>query len=512
MIEKSHQNIIRLRLSCKAFLVLLFFFSLFITACDGDATPTSTPKNPSPSPPPITQPTKSATIPPTTSTPTTTLAPSPTTVYEPTSPSIETPTQFIKPTSTIKPIPTRTPKYSSDLLYIHENVLTVWDHVTNDIFPISEGTYEYSIDNSGREIAIIRSKNIVANGIELFELVKLDKNTLEEFPIIESTPRLYNLSLSPNGLWVTITPNLNGGRILAIKTDGSDQVKEIGFCHQTFGNACPPVAWSPDSRSIIWSDQRGVWFTKLDWDSPQLITQNLIQVTDPEGQLTELTVTFNSFVWSPLGRFVLSRIVPSTGSTQWYTIIDTSRKLFFPIPSSFQSGTLTSNVGWLNDGKLLIGNGKPQNSSPSMVIEIFKVIPTQADLLYLQNRISLPLEMLPKPLDTSKTSWSYVTNWIHPSSTGSIYFGIDIAEDNTSPILFYLIPEKKYLETINRIPSNISDVLWALDNSGALLISEDGEIFFQAIDGGMLSNLTQILGEGSENLIWLPSSLRLARR
>ena len=444
----------------------------------------------------------------------TSLTPSPTLFKSPT-PEITqiqhnpTATQTYTITNRLTPSPTLNNStrltYSSNLLYLNEQQLMRWDYVTNFVQLISENIYEYSVNGDGRLVALMRSQNIVANGVELFELALLNFNTKQITTIIEGSPRLYAISLSPDGEWIAYYPNKNGGRLYAVRTDGSNETIELGFCHQTLDTPCPPITWSPDSRELLWSDQRGVWHTRLDWESPQVVTTNNIQVIDPHGEMSQIMVTFDSLFWSPQGRYALGVITPSTSITRWYAILDTRRKRLIEIPESFQPGTSTINVIWLGDGKLMVADGR---GGSTVTLKFWEVIPTQNDLISLINSYDIISDDLPTPIDDNVSEWSYLVDWPYQINARHLGFGVKIIDQNTPPILFNLDLNNNVLILVDQIPSYSEIVLWSPDGQGALIIGRDQGLFFSPMDGGMLLDLNPILGDEAENFYWLPPTPR----
>ena len=417
-------------------------------------------------------------------------------------------TELIEPTATSFRLLNEMPKYSSDLLYLSDHKLMRWDYATNFVMGLSEYTYEFSTSNSGRKIALIRSQNMVANGIELFELVILDLDSKQITPLIEASPRMYNLSISPDGEWVSFNPAHNGGRMYILNTNNPDERIEIGFCHQPLDTECAPVAWSTDSEEIAWSDQRGMWQFKLGEGNSELISQNNIQITDPHGVMTNITVSFTSLSWSPEGRYILTKVVPSSSSTQWYAIIDTRTERLIEVPESFQPILGPANSTWLLDGSLLVGFTGIQDNVPTIQLTTYDIVATQNDLLQQVRLHVIPNAILPEPLNTSPTEINYQFNWPFQFSENQLLFGISINEDNSPPILYSILFDKYYVEVINQIPSYTETVLWSLDGGGALIDGGDQGLYYSQIEGGMLFNLGTVLGDSAHSFSWLPPTPR----
>lgn len=404
---------------------------------------------------------------------------------------------------------TELPERSSALLFISDQGLMRWDPFTNFVSPISENVLEYSVSRSGRLVALLRSRNMVANGIGMYELSLLDLDSKQITPLINQTSRLYSLSISPNGEWIAYYPQKNGGRLNLIRSDGSDETLELGFCHQELNIACEPVSWSADNRAVLWSDQRGLWLAYLDWESPRLISNNTIEYTDPAGVTSTIQVAFNSISWSPLGRYALAEIVPSTSLTRWYGVIDTRREEIIEVPESFQAGTHAQNTIWLSDGLLAVGKIHETEGEITIQITIYEVVPTHPGIFLLNREIQLyPEDGFIAPalsqIPNTNIDWMAQPNPLFPD----LFFGIRNQLGVASPTLYQLEIEDEALQYLNPIPQSSVMVLWAVDLSGALIVGDNQDYYYLPIMGDEIQPLSQVFGKDAVNFTWLPPSQR----
>jgi hypothetical protein len=441
---------------------------------------------------------------PTRNTPTPNLTPSPETTPEPTR------TPSLTATSPLQGTPQELPEQSSELLFINKSGLMRWDYVTNYVTPISDSVIDYSVNHDGRSIAMLRSTNMVANGIELYELVMFDYDTKQIRPILENTPRLFSISLSPDGRWVAYYPQENGGRLKVISTGNKDEEIELGFCHQALGNICDAVSWSPDSRKVLWSDQRGLWLSTLAESSQSLITPNTLKTTDPDGETSEIQVSYSDLKWSPAGRFALVKVIPSSSATHWYTIIDTSRENIIEVPDTFLPGTDISNTIWLDNGDLIVAGLTKESGIYQINTAIFEIIPTHNNLVRYKETLEFSSEVLSNIIIGQEAFENLYLNWIDQSNhqVKKVNLAVISREHNILPTLFQLDLEDESLEAINMIQTPISDLYWAKDNNGALMTSEDDKLFFIPINGRATLNITQILGTDAAWFTWLPPTSR----
>lgn len=423
----------------------------------------------------------------------------------------ESPTVNPSETGLAPPTPTsiKIPKYSSDLLYMSNNNLLLWDHVTNESSLVSNNVHDYSINSNGTLAAILMSKNIVANGVQLYDLGIVDIRLQQSIPILKSIPKIYNLSLSPDNKWIIYTSNYNGGRITAIETSGEQTTINLGFCHQLLNTPCDNISWSADSEQVIWSDQRGVWINELFGENPRLITQNQAPIDGPGGETTQIEVNYTDFSWSPSGRYVLASVNPTTYLTNWSVIIDSRRMKIIGIPQSLQISGHSSNTAWLQDGSILVGSGIEQAGEESypVTIQIFEIVPTQENLLQLINTFGISDDQLPAPV-TNADDIQYMVDWIYQYNENKINFGVYIPEGRTTITLYSLIRDKYFFDLIRYTPTTTSQILWAPDESGKIIIDSDGSIYFASMDGESFFQLNQILGSDLNNFTWLPPAPR----
>ncbi len=456
---------------------------------------------------------------------TTTLSPTPIPSNSPTQPTL---TKTSAPSSTASPIKTasisptsiqstptiyssmETPQESSGLIYLSEHSLMRWDHVTNYVVPISENVYEYSINKSGRYVALLRTQNMVANGIEIFELALLDFDIKQIERLIDNTARLYSISISPDGKWIAFYPQKNGGRLKVLRTDGTNEMLELGFCHEELMTPCDPIAWSHDSRAVLWSDQRGIWLSYLEWETPLLLSPNKMEYTDPEGATSEIMVTFSDLEWSPTGRYALAVVTPSASAARWYALIDTRREQIVEIPHTFQAGTSAENTSWLSNGVFVVGRIEDNGTEHLIQIDMWEIIPTHQGLIRNIETISLTPDDFQNPMDYNSKNDVYFVDWMKQpqDQTPILYFGVKPSNVESYPAIFSLDIEKNNINFTYVIPIYAEQLYWAPDLSGALVINSSGDIYFVSIIDGSLLPLRGVLGKDADDFNWLPPTPR----
>ena len=447
----------------------------------------------------------------------TTSAPSQEPTHTATSTGMGHPTISLSPTvhaskSSTPPSPvlptTQSPEMTSDLLYLTDGKLMRWDHVTDYSNLLASGVEEFAVSESGKKIALLKTTNITANGVELFILAILDFDTKQITNLIENTPRLYAVSISADGKWIAYTTDVGNGTIFVINTDDGEQKFEAGTCNHEDDGSCNKLAWSPDGGNLLWTDDRGIWKFNVELGSSHLLHPNVVRVTDPKGGEGEVSVQFGSLAWSPKGRYVLLEVIPSDSGVRWQGILDTKNGRFAQVPNSSDYSTLDACACWSKDGSLMVGQSGNSAEDRPPNINVWGIVPTHNDLLILDKNFELDSQFFPSLSNLDEFEQHYFPNWLSQINENKSYFGLTLIDTNSNPLLFELDLRNGTLSEIIVIPYNPIDVLWSPDGVGALIIGKNSEIIFAPFDGSLMRDLHLRLGEDAHNFIWLPPTPR----
>lgn len=405
-----------------------------------------------------------------------------------------------EPSPTLIPYPAQT----SDLLYISDGALKRWDYVTNFTVALVDGVEEFSVSNDGSKIILLRPRKITANGVQMYDLDIFDFETKQITNWFEESPRLFHILLSPDGTLTAYTTQENGGELYVIDSAAPEDAIKIGTHEGEFKR----LVWAPDSSAIIWNDSHGIWGGDPQETGSHLIHPNFVEVYDPKGNKSEIEVDFEQINWSPLGRYVLTRVVPSDSNVSWYAVLDSVSGRLEQIQDSYETGQATVGAGWNNDGSLYIGrSGDPAQQTPPF-IQRWHLLATHDDLL-------LPGEVYPIisdefPFETSRPGRdsSLCLNWLLSNRDDSLNLGVTLPDTNMKPALFYLDWEDGSLHKLFTLPNNPMDILWSLDGGGALTFEQSDKILFIQFSSGLTFDLRPVLGENAHSFTWLPPAPR----
>lgn len=415
--------------------------------------------------------------------------------------------------------PTQLPLQASSLLFLDGSQLKQWTPVTQEVASLSSEVASYSVNASGRKIALLQRKGITANGVEQFSLALLDLETGKTISLLEKTPRLYKVTISPDGQWIAYALRDDGGPILAIPTAGSAEPAEIGGCiiEETW-ECLGPFTWLLDSRSVVWSDSRGIWLGRPGQNNPLQVTKDRVEITDPRGQKSEIRASFESPLPSPDGRYLLAWIHSLPSGVRWLGLVDTwsglveeapelaSPEMATPTPGPSGGGNPVQPAAraiWTRAGELLAAH--PGNSAQGEIpsLDFWAILPTHAGLLVQQRAFPLPADSLPALPENSAPGSSYIPAWLSQVTDDLFSLGVRSPGPEVSPILFTFDARFGLWKKITILPYDTESVAWSPDASGALVLGWHDQILFAPADGSSLVDLRPELGEAC-CFTWLP--------
>lgn len=407
-------------------------------------------------------------------------------------------------TPSATPVSAAEPLETSDLLFLSGPRLLRWDHVTNFTTGLAENVVQFSPDAAGEKIAMLRRQKITANGVQLFNLDILDLKQKQIHTLVENSPPLFQVALSPDGERIAYLPQEAIGQVFVQSVSPGSEPVRVGECRPANDLHCKGLLWSPDGRSIAWNDRDGVWLSSMRDGLPALVLPNQVEITDPESQTQKINVSFGSLQWSPVGRFILAQVIPSMQGVHWYGIIDTRDGRLVSIPGSSEYARSCLGALWLPNGDLLVTHGGNSQEGSSPTARTWQVIPTRNDLLVLAETTELQAGSLPPASVTSGYEADYCLTSPYRLDGSTILTLVEAAGPDAEAQLFKLDLEEGALTMILQLPANTSQLIWSPDGFGSLVLTRDGQIYFVYTDEAQLLPLSDVLGAEVEGFHWLP--------
>ena len=286
------------------------------------------------------------------------------------------------------------PPLQHDLVYLSDNRLMLWDHNSMSQEALVNQVITYTLSADGSQIALLRSKGITANGIEMFDLERVDLVTGQIQILVDDTPRISSLSLSPDQQWLAYSVPGDDDTIHLVSNSGDQTRRTLASCQSIHPTQCTEMIWSAKNRDLAWSDREGLWLYSLSGDAVRLILPARATIPDPRGSTTEVTVRYQNLSWSPFGRYILCEVVVPSSDVRWWGIADTVQERLALLPDSFTTQPPRISVIWADNGRLFVTHPSHFVENKPPAIELWNIVPTRSDLLLLARRfVFQPMEI-----------------------------------------------------------------------------------------------------------------------
>jgi hypothetical protein len=403
-------------------------------------------------------------------------------------------------------MPTATPARAaipvSSLLYLSNDRLMRWDRRTTLAEPLADGVAAFAASADGRSVAYTQLQGMAANGVLRYNLIHLNLVTLTSTAVLTQSPALRMFAISPNGLRLAFVPDVEGRPIYGASLEQRIP-QRLGACASDDPTLCDRLAWSPDSSSLAWSDASGAWLAAFDGQPARLAIPSEIQVTDPKGQTTPMQVQFSALEWSPLGRFLLAQVRPPHSSVAWAAVLDTTKGSAASVMDAYAQSADEARLRFLPSGDLLLLRASVPGQQRAPSVSIIRVLPTRPDLLALGRSFELISPDFPMLDSSRKDIPVHTLDWPGYVVKGYLPLGVRIRGADAAPMLFKVEMQYGRLEKLIQLPSGITQVLWAPDGSGGLLIDAAGQASFLTLDKAQVFPLNLALGPAPHDFVWL---------
>jgi hypothetical protein len=383
-----------------------------------------------------------------------------------------------------------------------------WDYVTGYSGLLVEGVANFSVSASGKQIALLRPKKIAANGVKLYNLDLLNLHSMQVSSLVEQTSRLDRVTISPDGAWVAYTMGDSDFTMYVLPVQDAPRAAPLATCVKQTLAQCEQLSWSPDSKGLAWNDAQGVWLADLVSRKASLVHPRQVEMKDPKGKNTPTEIDFSSLNWSPLGRFLLTRVTPSTSDVKWLAVLDTLTGRLAQIPESYQHQTPQTHAFWLPDGLLLLAYTTDEDSQSYLHVKLWQVVVTNNDLLVPRELSELAPGDFQIPVPQDLTGSGLCPKWLAQLEQGKLLLEIAQPDGLSAPWLFALDLQKQAIIKLYDLPEDAVEVLWSPDGGGALILGSHSQIVFVPADGGPFYSLLHSLGEDAHGFQWLPPTPR----
>lgn len=249
--------------------------------------------------------------------------------------------------------------------------------------PFPSDVDQYSITSNGKRIALVRYR--WKGPRQLREIALLDLDTHQLVSLAQFEGLLNWIAISPDGQWVAY---VSSGIVYTLRVGAPGHRPKLGWCGEY---ECYGLAWSPDSKTIVWSNESGVWLGHPGKPGERLLASDMV-VEIRDGK----RAVYAPPPWSLDGRYLLARAVDNRN--EWY-VIDTQTNRIGLVPASSSPFEHTIHLAWISDERLfVVRNGNPQTGAPPST-EIWRVDWKSRALLILEKSFQFPVS--PETLSAS---------------------------------------------------------------------------------------------------------------
>lgn len=402
---------------------------------------------------------------------------------------------------------TRTPgpRFESDVLFLAGDKLERWRPDTKQVIVLANDVVEFAANESNVKIGLLQSNNITANGTQLFSLSVFNYRNKSMVPLLEETSRMYNLKLSPDGQWLSYATLEDQGMLRIISTDGSNRTQQIGQCTQLQRRACGAnVAWSPDSRMVLYSDDLGLWRGEVGREDPMQLFPNALEIKDPRGDENPVEVIFEDLDWSPAGRYAMAWVQVRNSGVRWKAVIDTRVVRLAELPGTYELLSRNTNAIWTSDGSLFMVHGGRAAENIQPYAQIWRIRPTDKDLLILEAAFPLKFEdAFVGPAQSVRVSDTSPA-WLHQLYENFYAFGLTLPDSVNTLTLVTFDTFNSVLRPIANLPVQSTGIFWSPTYSGVLVTGQQEKLLYIGLDGSQPVDLRPVLGRDTCCFSWLP--------
>jgi dipeptidyl aminopeptidase/acylaminoacyl peptidase len=377
----------------------------------------------------------------------------------------------------------------SDLLFIQEKHLRRWNSRVNFVQDLDQDVTDFSVAAGGGRAVLLRSRKVVAGGQERFQVELLDLVSLKRTILLPDSPRLYRITLSPDGRKMAYSIQEAAGSILQINIDHAAQPiipARLGECGPG-GPDCETPVWSRDGTALAWAERQGTWIYEN--GAARLAVPAEMNIADPKGRPTSLELHYSHLTWSPSGRYLLARATAPTTGAVHPVVLDTRSGRAFSVEAA--------TAAWLPDGRLCAATAAAGNSpTTASDLNIYQVLPTRDDLLLKEKTIQL------RPAGNPSTH----PVWI--AADGEAGVVLALAQTQADPLQYIHIDlASGSAALVNELPPQTEWMILDPDGSGLLTGKSNGSLAFApAAPVGHSSwiDLTSAFGRGAFGFTFLP--------
>ncbi len=290
----------------------------------------------------------------------------------------------------------------------------------------------------------------------------------------------------PNNLYVMATGGGSPGSI--------NQVRDCA------GRCFDPV-WHIENNLVAFADEAALWLYNIAAREPEMLLENT-PYTEGMADVGQISI-YSPIAWASNGRYLLLWEGLWEGANR--AVLDVPTNTLTAVPDSFVYADLfPSEISWMPDDRLLVWRTQQETENFTPQVELWRFNHDAGEMVREESAVlsDLPLGLLGG------------TNL----ENGRFAFALGAVPSNSQATLqavgaYLLISLAEMPERVNSLPPGgegrlQSNIYWAKDGSGALLVQEprqfEATVYYAPTDGDFLYDVTAVLGQNPHDFQWQP--------
>lgn len=290
----------------------------------------------------------------------------------------------------------------------------------------------------------------------------------------------------PNNLYVMATGGGNPGSV--------DQVRNCA------GRCFDPV-WHVENNLVAFADEAALWLYNIAAREPELLLENT-PYEEGMSDIGQISI-YSPVAWASNGRYLLLWEGLWEGANR--AVLDLPTDTLTEVPNAFiYADFFPTEVSWMPDDRLLIWRTPQESENFMPQVELWRFNHDAGEMVREESAVLSDLSL-------GLLGGTNLEN-------GRFAFALSAAPNSSQSALqavgtYQLTSLAEMPERVNSLPPAgegrlQSDIYWAKDGSGAILVQEPRQfettVYYAPTDGDFLYDITAVLGQNPHDFQWQP--------
>ncbi|MCC6605468.1 MAG: hypothetical protein IT327_19835 [Anaerolineae bacterium] len=435
------------------------------------------------------------------------------------------------------------PASSRDLLFLADGAFKRWNQANGQIETLVPGpnssapenadepeigrVTDYSMSVDGKRAVVARLLRIATDpNIEnaqpetSHELLFVDMVSGEIWTLVPQVDNLGTFQLSPNAQQLAFaatgldgipdasssTADAENGEPLPnnlyVMATGGGSPGSITQVRDCIGRCFNPV-WHVENNLVAFADEEALWLYNIAAREPELLLENT-PYKPGMADVGQISI-YSPLAWASNGRYLLVWEGLWEGANR--AVLDLPTDTLTEVPNSFVYADLfPTEISWMPDDRLLVWRTQQESENFTPQVELWRFNHDAGEMVREESAVlsDLPVGLLG---GTNLESGRFAFALSAAPSASSSQAALQAVGT------YQLTSLAEMPERVNSLPPAgegrlQSDIYWARDGSGALLVQQPRQfettVYYAPTDGDFLYDITAVLGQNPHDFQWQP--------